>query len=116
MALHRRAGRSLLRGDFRRGAWWWLRPWQGEIPTLVELPPIPAFRIPGSPDSFPRGRPVFLPRHVVAVFVVEFGVALLAESGERVGLDRAGVDSHEVFHERLAVAAPLAVHKEVGEA
>ena len=32
-------------GTFATGALWRCEPWQGEIPTLVELQPIPAFRI-----------------------------------------------------------------------
>ena len=53
--LHRRDGRSLLRGDFRRWACWQGTPRQGEIPTLVELLPIPA-PAPRSRGRMPRSR------------------------------------------------------------
>jgi len=45
MCTPRRAGRSLLRGEFRHRVRSRCRPWQGEIPTLVELQPIPARRL-----------------------------------------------------------------------
>ena len=77
--------------------------------------PLPRHRMVASglvlPGSLRCGR-----RDELAVFGVEVQARAVAEAKEGIGLSCAGIDADEVLHKRLAVAAAVGVHEEVGQA